>query len=149
MSSTASMAKSSFLVNRIMFARTDTPLFRVLLVRLSPRKRIWTSGLDAGRAEAGFLSTSLPRKRWHDYEVRPRNAGKDQLSNTVPGPDLDCVGSLRRIAGPRRNQAWSLVIGVDHADRVAEHQPPLVAEAGPRQHYPPPFALAHAEVHAA
>src|SRR5258708_4828046 len=133
MSSTASMAKSSFLVNRIMFARTDTPLFRVLLVRLSPRKRIWPSGFDAGRAEAGFLSTSLPRKRWHDYEVRPRNAGKDQLSNTVPGPDLDCVGALRRIAVPRRNEAGSLLIGVDHTDRVSQPHPPLVPQAGPRQ----------------
>src|SRR5260370_8856694 len=138
MSSTASMAKSSFLVNRIMFARTDTPLFRVLLVRLVPGKRIGTRGLHPGRAEAGFLSASLPRKRWHDYEVRPRNAGKDQLSNTVPGPDLDCVGALRRIAVPRRNEAGSLVIGVDHPDRVAEHHPPLVAAAGPRHTYPAP-----------
>src|SRR5260370_7900127 len=120
MSSTASMAKSSFLVNRIMFARTDTPLFRVLLVRLSPRKRIWTSGLDAGRAEAGFLSTSLPRKRWHDNEVRPRNAGKDQLSNTVPGPDLDCVGALRRIAVPPRNEPGPPPIALAHANPAAD-----------------------------
>src|SRR3954452_4835664 len=97
------------------------PVVPGLVGGLSPRKRIGTSGLDAGRTEPGFLPSSLTRKRRHNHEVRPRNAGKDQLRDTVPGPDLDAVAALRRIAVPRRNEAGSLVIGVDQTDRVAEN----------------------------
>src|SRR5690349_14629657 len=112
MSSTASMANSSFLVNRIIFARTATPCSGSV-GRLSPRKRVGTSGLDAGRTEPGLLAATLPRKRRHDDEVRPRNAGKDELRDAVTRPDLDCLAALRGIAVPCRDEAGPFVIGVD------------------------------------
>src|SRR5690348_4659065 len=108
MSSTASMAKSSFLVSRIMFAQTATPIFRVLLARFSSRKRIGTMGHDARRAKPGLLPTARARKRRHDHEVRLRNSGKNQLGDTVPRPDLDYITGLRRISVPCRNQTESL-----------------------------------------
>src|SRR5215472_15261475 len=108
---------------------SEPPRAPGLLDRLSPGMRIGTSGLDARRAKPGVVSAPFLRKRRHDHKIRPRNSGKDQLSDTVPGPDLDRGAASGRIAVPRRNEAGPLVIGIDHADRIAEHQPPLVAEA--------------------
>src|SRR5438105_3778282 len=145
MSSTASMANSSFLVNLIIFARTDTPSFPGMLAGLSPRKRVGTSGLDAGRPEPGLPAAPLPRKRRHDRKIRLRDTGKDQLGDTVARPDLDWVTALHGIAVPCRDEAGPLVIGIDDADCVAENQPALVAQPGPRQHECAPFGVANAK----
>src|SRR5215471_19495426 len=144
MSSTASMAKSSFLVSLIISARTATP-YPGLLRRLSPRKRIGTSGLDAGRAEPGLLAAFPSRKRWHDHEIRSRNAGKNELRDTVSRLDLDCLTAMDGVAVPCRDQAGPLVIGIDDADRIAENQPAIMAEPGTRHHKGAPFGVGDAK----
>src|SRR5712691_3014097 len=109
MSSTASIANSSFLGSRIMTRK------------LSPRRRVWTSGSDAGRAETALLSPACLTKRGDDRELRASDPGEDELRDAVAGIDHDPFGVVlraRRIAVPGRDQAGAFVVGVDQPDRV-------------------------------
>src|SRR5579872_6430817 len=132
MSSTASIAKRSFFVSRTIESG------------FSPCRPLWTSGSNAGRAEPALLPAAGGSKLFDDREMRPRDAGEDELRDAVAWADHEVVGP-RRIAVPRRDEAGPLVIGVDHADGVAEHQARAVAEPGARQHQRAQFGIANPE----
>src|SRR4029077_3137148 len=116
MSSTASIAKSSFLLSRIMSSRPPSPEGHIRFSRVSRRRPVRTSSLDTRRSESAFLAASARGKRRHDCELRSRDAGEEELGDAVTGPNLY---RLAGIAVPCRNQAGSLVIGIDHPDGVA------------------------------
>src|ERR1700719_2481698 len=97
MSSTASIAKSSFLVSRIMS-------------RVSRGSRARTSAGDAGRAKAARLPLAAGGKLGHDREARPPDAREDELGDAVARPDRDLT---LRVAVPGRDQQRSLIIGVN------------------------------------
>src|SRR6266446_5725076 len=110
MSSTASIAKSNFLVSRIMSSRPPSPEGHIRFSRVSRRRPVRTSGLDARRSETAFLAASARGKRRYDRELRSRDAGEDELDDAVAGPDL--YRPTAGVAVPRRYQAGSLVIGI-------------------------------------
>src|SRR5580765_3429262 len=152
MSRTASIANRSFLVSRIMMSARDAlrliPWAWVPGSAVSPRCPVWTSGSDAGRAEAACLPPAGIAERRDNAEFRPRDPGEDELRDAVAGRDgnpLHLVIGTRRIAVPRRYQAGPLVIGVDDPDRVAEHQPVAVPLTRARQHQRAPLRIADAE----
>src|SRR5216684_4477939 len=90
---------------------------------LSPRRPVWTSRSDAGRAEAAFLSPARLTKRSDDTELGASNTGEDELRDTVARCDHDPFRlGASRVAVPRRDKTGALVIGIDDPDRVAEHQ---------------------------
>ncbi len=101
------------------------PVIPGLVGTIVAPEAVGTSGSDAGRAEAAFLPAAGLGKRGDDREVRPRNAGKDELGDAVAGPDLDRVTARRRIAVPRRDQQRPLVIGVDDARPCCRAPAPL------------------------
>ncbi len=71
-------------------------------------------------------------ERLDDPQRRPRHPGEDELGDAVPRPDLQrlCPGGA---AVPHRQHQRSLVVGVDHPDRVAEHEAAMAeARAGDR-----------------
>src|SRR5207245_5508240 len=111
--------------------------------RVSRRRPVRTSGLDTGRSESAFLAACARGKRRHDRELRSRDAGEEELGDAVTGPNLYrlAVG----IAVPCRNQAGSLVIGIDDADGIAEDEPLLVPEPGARQDQRTPLRVADAK----
>src|SRR6516165_9875232 len=123
--------KKQFLGQPHHVVQAAIPEGQIWLSRVSRRTRIGTSGLDAGRSKTVFLPAALCRKCRYDREFRTRDAGEDELRDPVAGTDPYALTG--GIAIPCRDQARSLVIGVDHSDSVAEHQPLLVAEAGARQ----------------
>src|SRR5215472_12152099 len=94
--------------------------------------RVRTSGLDTCRSKTVLVPASLCRKCRHDRELRARDTGEDELGDAVARPHPYALAG--RITVPRRDQAGPLVVGVDHPDRVAQHQPLLVAKPGARQH---------------
>src|SRR6202048_3338398 len=143
MSSTASIAKSSFFVSRIMSSRPPSPQGHIRFSRVSRRRPVRTSGLDARRSETAFLAASAGGKRRYDRELRSRDAGEDELGDAVAGPNRYrlTVG----VAVPRRYQAGSLIIGVDDSDRIAEDEPLLMAETGARQDHRTPSRVADAK----
>src|SRR5438093_7651246 len=100
MSSTASIAKSSFLVSRIMRPGS------------SPRRRIGASGSDAGRAKTARLPPAGTGEFGDDVELRPGDPGEYKLGDAVAGidPDTTAITTARRVAVPRRDEAGSLVI---------------------------------------
>src|SRR5207248_8431087 len=107
--------------------------------RVSPHRRVWTSGSNAGRAETAFLpAAGLFELRDHG-KFRPGRACEHELGDAVAGPDQNAVNPGRRGFGPdgvsipRRDQAGTSVIGVDQPDRIAEHQPLAMTETGARQ----------------
>src|SRR5438132_5075523 len=140
MSSTASIAKSSFLLSRIMSPRPPSPEGHIRFSRVSRRRPVRTSGLDAGRSESVFLAAFVRGKRRHHCKLRARDAGEDELGDAVAGPNLYRLAT--GIAVPRRNQARPLVIGIDHPDRIAEHETLFVPDAGARQHQCTPLRVA-------
>src|SRR5437667_5903999 len=146
MSSTASIAKSSFLVSRIMSPRPPSPTGHIRFSRVSRRWPVRTSGLDAGRSESTLPAASSRRKRRHDRELRSHDASEDELGDAVAGPNRYRL--TLGVAVPRRYQAGSLVIGIDDADRIAEDEPLLMAEAGARQDQCTPFRVADAKSNA-
>src|ERR1700687_391769 len=111
MSSTASIAKSSFFVSRIMSSRPPSPQGHIRFSRVSRRRPVRTSGLDARRSETAFLAASTCGKGRHDRELWSRDAGEDELGDAVAGPNLYRLTA--RVAVPCRYQAGSLVIGID------------------------------------
>src|SRR5438132_9329115 len=131
MSSTASIAKSSFLLSRIMSSRPPSPEGHIRFSRVSRRRPVRTSGLDTGRSESALLAASARGKRRYDRELRSRDASEDELGDAVAG--LNRYRLTAGVAIPRRYPARSLVIGVDDSDRIAEDDPLLMAEAGARQ----------------
>src|ERR1700757_2868775 len=117
MSSTASIAKSSFLLSRIISSRPPSPTGHIRFSRVSRRRPLRTSRLDAGRSEPAFLAASARGKRRHDRELRSRDAGEDELGDAVAGPNLYRLTA--GVAVPCRYQARPLVIGINHPDGVA------------------------------
>src|SRR5437762_13972614 len=101
MSSTASIAKSSFLVSRIMSPRPPPPKAIFDFSRVSRRRPVRTSGLDAGRSESAFLAAFVRGKRRHHCKLRERDAGEDELRDAVAAPDLSRLAT--GLAVPRRN----------------------------------------------
>src|SRR6185437_2679612 len=75
---------------------------------------------DTGRAETAAASFTW-RKLADDVQSCLRH--QQQLGDAVA--DLDGVRLAAAI--PARNHQWALVIGIDHPDQVAHHQPALVA----------------------
>src|SRR4029077_9080039 len=111
MSSTASIAKSSFLLSRIMSSRPPSPAGHIRFSRVSRRRPVRTSGLDARRSETAFLAASACGKRRHDRELRSGEAGEYELGDSVTGPNRYRLTA--GVAVPCRYQAGSLVIGID------------------------------------
>src|SRR5262249_29634227 len=87
-----------------------------------------------------FLPAFLFRESRYNSIFWARDMGKNELGNTVTR--LDPYALAGRIAIPSRDQARPLVIGVDHPDRVAEHQAFLVTETGTRDDQPTPTVAA-------
>src|SRR6266446_4145576 len=117
MSSTASIANSSFLVSRIMMGASSRRRPRPGS-RFTPHRRVGTSGSDSARAEAARLSRAGLGKLADDGELGSRDPGEHQLGDAVAGVDPDAfvavVGRLsgygpRLVAVPHRNQAGPLV----------------------------------------
>src|SRR5437764_5410717 len=116
MSSTASIANRSFLVSRIMISVRHAP-GSGRGSRVSPHRRVWTSGSNAGRTETAFLPTAgLFELRDHG-KFRPGRACEHELGDAVAGPDQNAVNPGRRGLGPdrvsvpRRDEAGTSVYG--------------------------------------
>src|SRR5271165_1301164 len=105
--------------------------------------RARTSALDSGRSETAFRPAFPLRKGRYDREFRACDAGEDELGDAVARPHPYALAA--KIPVPSRNQTRTLIIGIDHPDRVAQHQPLVVAEAGTRQHKRTPFRGADAK----
>src|SRR5205807_3484704 len=147
MSSTASIANSSFLVSRIMMGALSRRRPRPGS-RFTPRRRVGTSGSDSARAEAARLPRAGLGKLADNAEFGAGDPGEHQLGDAVAGIDPDALVAVvgtRRVAVPRRDEAGALVIGVDQPDRIAEHQPVAMAEPRSRQHQRTPFRIADAK----
>src|SRR5579883_1406168 len=109
MSSTASIANSIFFDSRIMI------------------------GSPPRRAEAAVAAPRLRREGGDEAEARPQNGNENELRDAIAGVDDDRIRAGRQ-AAPDRDGDGRRPIGIDEPDRIAEHQPALVAEPAPRQH---------------
>src|SRR5262249_36553346 len=112
---------------------------------VSPGRGVATSGSDAGRAKPARLPRAACRKPLDDGKLRPRDAGKDELSDAIAGVERDDAVVARRVTVPGRDQAGALVVGVDDPDRMAEHQPRAVTETRARQYQRAPLRVADAK----
>src|SRR4030067_685690 len=90
----------------------------------------WVSVLDAGMAEAAGAAPAF-LEFLHNLELGLRHRHEHHLRDAVAWFD----GERRLSAVPAGDEYLSLVIGVDQADQVAEHDAVLVAEAGARQQH--------------
>src|SRR5229473_6799330 len=72
---------------------------------LSPRRRVWTSRSDAGRAETALLSPVGLTKRRDDRELGARDPGEDELRDAVAGIDHNPVGLAVDRGRPGRMRA--------------------------------------------
>src|SRR5207253_9593454 len=101
MSSTASIANRSFLVSRIMISVRHAP-GSGRGSRVSPHRRVWTSGGNAGRTETAFLPTAgLFELRDHG-KFRPGRACAPELGVAVAGAVQDALNPVRRGFAPDR-----------------------------------------------
>src|SRR4030065_180229 len=94
------------------------------------RCKEWVAVLDAGMAEAAGAAPAF-LEFLHNLELGLRHRHEHHLRDAVAGVD----GERRLSAVPAGDEYLSLVIGVDQADQVAEHDAVLVAEAGARQQH--------------
>src|SRR6516165_7728566 len=126
MSSTALIAKSSFLVSRIMSSRSPSPKVGFDCHEFRARPGSGQAALTPVDPKPSSRPPSLVANAGTTTNSGRATRVKDQLRDAVAG--LDPYTVTLRIAVPCRNQARALVIGVDHPDCVAQHQPFSMAE---------------------
>src|SRR6266704_4651555 len=72
---------------------------------LSPRRPVWTSRSDAGRAEAALLAPAGVAERRDDREFGARDPGKDELRDAVARVDQNPLGPAVDRGRPGRMRA--------------------------------------------
>ncbi len=88
--------------------------------------------MDAGRAETAGAARRFARERFHRGEYRAQHRHEHHLRDALARLDHDRLGA-RRIAVPDADHDRTLVVGIDHADRVAQHQAFLVSQPRARR----------------